>query len=101
MATTYFETIVTITRPNATVEWPADNLPSNEAFIAWLTEVPGLVSTDNYRTETQSISTYLFDSEENRQVYRNHPILQTLMADMAPIMTERGITKTVVDLTPS
>jgi len=101
MATAYFETIVTITRPDATVEWPGDNLPSHDAYIAWLPEVPGLVLIDNYRTETESITTYLFDSEENRQAYRNHPVLQTLIADMAPIMTERGITKTVVDLTPS
>ena len=101
MATAYFETIVTITRPDATVEWPGDNLPSHEAYIAWLPEVSGLVSTDNYRTETESITTYLFDSEENRQIFKNHPVMQALVTDMAPIMTERGIIKTVVDLTPS
>ena len=101
MPSDYFETTVTITRPDTTVDWPGDHLASHDAYIAWLPEVSGLVSIDNYRTTTESITTYLFDSEENRQTFRNHPIMQTLIADMIPIMAERGITKTVVDLTPS
>jgi hypothetical protein len=101
MATNYFETTVTITRPDTTVDWPGDNLASHDAYVAWLSEVVGLIAVSNYRTDTESVTTYLFDSEENRQAFRNHPVMQTLIADMIPIMAERGITKTVVDLTPS
>jgi|688.fasta_scaffold182637_4 hypothetical protein len=101
MPTAYFETIVTITRPNTTVDWPGDNLPSHDAYVEVLPEIVGLLSVSNYRTDTESVTTYFFNSEENRQTYKNHPVIQTLIADMIPIMAERGITKTVVDLTPS
>jgi hypothetical protein len=95
---TNFESIVTFTRPDNTVEWPFTGLASYESYVEGLLASPGLIDVNNVKTDTQSTTTFIFDSDENRQVHRTSALLLALLTEMDPIMLERGVTKTVVDL---
>lgn len=84
---------ITWTRPDKTVAWPWEGLLTE--YLSIVEQEPGLIHMSSTSTDTTFVQTVIWETEADAINHMNHPVNVALQEAQAPLIVERGITKTV------